>query len=276
MKTRIAAFLLFLFLLTQWITPAAAVSTPELVDSKTALVYCIESDRLLYQKGIDEKVFPAALVKLMTAVVAYEKMEAAGLSLDSTVTVSRRVFDSTAGNNVGLKVGEILRFRDLMAAMMVAGANDAALAIAEAVGGSFEGFVAMMNEKAAALGMTSTHYGNPTGIHHGEMITTPRDLLTLAAYACRIPYITELGATIRVLLPATNLSEEKSYGTRNYLISDRVSSRYYLPMATGLICGSTVEAGYCAIATGQRDGLNYIAIVTGAGYTEEMVEQGYL
>ncbi len=275
MKKRVFALLLFFLLLSHLILPCAAVESPKLVDSKTALVYCIESNTVLYQKGIDETVYPAALVKLMTAVVAYENMEAAGLSLDSVITVSRRVYDAAAGNTIGLKVGEQLRLRDLMGAMMVAGANDAALAVSEAVGGSFEGFVAMMNDKAAELGMTKTYYGNATGIHHGEMVTTPRDLLTLAAYACRIPYVTELGATLRILIPATNLSEERSYGTRNYLISDRVSTRYFLPMATGLICGSTVEAGYCAIATGQHDGLNYIAIVTGAGYTEELVEPGH-
>ncbi len=271
---RIAPFLLSLLLLIPLALPVRAVKDPQLTSSKTALVYCLESDTILYSQGIDEQVYPAALVKLMTAVVAVEYAENAGLTLDSKLTVTRRVYDATVGNNISLTVGEEMRLRDLLAAMILVGANDAALAISEGVGGSIEGFVDLMNQKASMMGMTKTHFGNPTGIHHGEMITTPRDLLTLAAYVARVPYLTELCATLRVVIPATNKSEERILGTRNYLISDRVSADYYLPMATGMLCGSTLEAGYCAIATAQHDGLNYIAVITGAGYTPKLVEEG--
>lgn len=275
MKRFLSLFLPLLLLFTLTI-PIEAVSDPTLTSSQTALVYCLESDTLLYSQGIDESVYPAALVKLMTAVVAVEHAEEAGLTLDSYLTTSRRAYDATTGNNISLVVGEEMRLRDLLAAMILAGANDAALVISEGIGGSMESFIQMMNEKAAEIGMTHTYYGNATGIHHGEMVTTPRDLLTLAAYVSRIPYLTELCATLRVTIPATNRSEERILGTRNYLISDRVSTRYYLPMATGMICGSTQEAGYCAIATGQHDGLNYISIVTGAGYTPIVIEEARL
>jgi len=273
MKKPFYLLLILLLLLPQLILPTSAVEDPMLINSQTALVYCLESDTILYEKGIDEKVFPAALVKLMTAVVAVENAEAAGLTLDSYLTATRRVYDAATGNNISIKVGEELRLRDLLGAMILTGANDAALVISEGVGGSFEGFVEMMNQKAAEIGMTNTVYGNCTGIHHGDMVTTPRDLLTLAAYVARIPYLTELCATLRIVIPATNMSEERILGTRNYLISDRVSTEYYIPMATGMLCGSTLEAGYCAIASAQHDGLNYISVITGAGYTPILKEE---
>ncbi len=254
---------------------AAAIEPPEIESSQTALVYCVESGTILYENGIDNEIFPAALVKLMTALVAYENAEAAGLTMESKVTVSRRVINATVGNKVPLYYGEELSLQDLMGAMVLSGANDAALAIAEAVGGSFEDFVDMMNAKAAELGMTHTVYRNATGIHHNEMVTTPRDLLILASYVNRIPYLADLCAMPRITVEATNRSEVRYIGTRNYLISDRVSTDYYLPMANGMICGSTAEAGYCAIATGQHDGLNFIAIITGAGSTMVLASEAY-
>ncbi len=275
MKKILSFLLLTLLLLTQIPTPAAAVSEPEIISSKTAVVYCLESDTILYDKGIDDSVYPAAIVKLMTALVVYEHMEAVGLTLNSPLTVSRRAYDAATGNNISLKVGETMSLGDLMIAMMVAGANDAALVLAEAIGGSIEGFVDLMNQMAEKIGMSHSYFGNPTGIHHTAMRTTPRDLIKLTSYAIRIPYLTELCGTIRAVLPPTNLSaEERIVGTRNYLISDRVSTRYYKSMATGMVCGSTQEAGYCAIATGRHDGLTYIAIVTGASSHTELIQQG--
>jgi D-alanyl-D-alanine carboxypeptidase (penicillin-binding protein 5/6) len=275
MKKILSFLLLTLLLILQIPTPTAAVTEPEIISSKTAVVYCLESDTVLYDKGIDESVYPAALVKLMTALVVYENMEAAGLTFDSLLTVSRRAYDAAIGNNISLQVGETMSLGDLMTAMIVAGANDAALVLSEAIGGSIEGFVELMNQMAAKIGMTNSYFGNPTGIHHTGMKTTPRDLIKMTSYAIRIPYITELCGVIRAVLPPTNLTaEERIVGTRNYLISDRVSSRYYKSMATGMICGSTQEAGYCAIGTGRHDGLTYIAIITGAGSHTVLVQQG--
>ncbi|MBE6622512.1 MAG: D-alanyl-D-alanine carboxypeptidase [Ruminococcaceae bacterium] len=274
MKKTLSLLLTLLCLLSLCSLPTAAVKEPTLINSQTALVYCLESDTILYEKGIDEQVYPAALVKLMTAVVAFENAEAAGLTLDSYLTATRRAYDAATGNTISIKVGEQLRLRDLLGAMILTGANDAALVISESVGGTFEGFVDLMNQKAAEIGMENTVYGNCTGIHHGAMVTTPRDLLTLAAYVARIPYLTELCAEPRIVIPATNLSEERILGTRNYLVSNRVNTDYYVPMARGMICGSTQEAGYCAIGSAQHDGLNYISIVTGAGYTPILKEEG--
>ncbi len=275
MKKFLSFLLLTLILLLQIPTPTAAVADPTIISSKTAVVYCLESDTILYDKGIDDSVYPAAIVKLMTALVVYEKMAEMALTLESPLTVSRRAYDATTGNNISLQVGEVMPLGDLMTAMMIAGANDAALVLSEAIGGSIEDFVVLMNEKASEIGMTNTYFGNPTGIHHTAMRTTPRDLLKLTSYAIRIPYLTELCGTIRSVIPPTNrTAEERIVGTRNYLISDRVSTRYYKSMATGMICGSTQEAGYCAIATGRHDGLTYIAIITGAESHTELIQQG--
>ena len=103
------------------------------------------------------------------------------------------------------------------------------------------------------------------------MVTTTRDLLLLAKAAIANLTISETVSQIRIVIPATNKSEMRAYGNRNYLVSNRVSQDYYLPMATGMICGSTAEAGYCTIASGQKNGLTYIAIVTGAATSSVLV-----
>jgi len=273
LRQRMVSFLAVCLLLTvSFATPLSAVSEPEVPTSKTALLYCVESDTVLYENNTDAVVYPAALVKLMTALVAVEEAEAKGLTPDTMFTASRlAVSQGNLGLNIGLKLNEKLSFESLLGAMLLAGAADATAMLAEGVFGSIEACVQRMNEKAAALGMTHTVFTNPNGFHDEAMVTTTKDLLLLAKAAIANLTITETVSQIRIVIPATNQSEMRAYGTRNYLVSNRVSQDYYLPMATGMICGSTVEAGYCTIASGRKNGLNYIAILTGAATTSALV-----
>ena len=263
-------FLLLLALLGSAL-PLGAVSDPEISHSEASLIYCVEADRVLWSENPDMTVYPAALVKLMTAILAVESADRGEVGFEEEITVSASVVSASTGNTANLKTGEKIRFRDLIGVMVLVGANDAALAIAERVGGTVEEFVGMMNEKAGELEMENTVYTNPTGLHDGRMTTTANDLLILARYASRNTFLTELFGQERITVDATNLTAARAYGTRNYLVSQRVSTDYYLSMANGMICGSTSEAGFCIIATAQNNGVNYIAIVLGADTTTVQV-----
>lgn len=248
--------------------PVGAVSEPVLSHSEASLVYCTEPDRVLYSSNAGKRMYPAALTKLMTVLLAAESIESGKLSADQLITASASAVGAVEGNHISIKAGEKLKLRDLIGATILAGANDAALVIAEAVSGSVSEFVRLMNQRAEQLGMNDTHYTNPTGLHDGEMVTTANDLLILAKLAGTKQLLSEFFGSIRISIDATDMSDARYLGTRNYLVSTRVTTDYYLSMANGMICGSTYEAGFCIIATAQHDGLNYIAIVLGADTTK--------
>ena len=207
----------------------------------------------------------------MVAVVALDEAEKKGMTTESYLTASRTAIRATAGPHIAMKEGENFHLGDLIAIMLHTDADDAAHVIAEGMAGSFSAFVTLMNEKAASLGMNDTVFTNVTGTYDAGMVTTADDLLLLAIHAIRIPTLTEMASRYRVVIEKTNRSEARYYGTANYLISTRVNPDYYLSMATGLLCGSRSQCGYSIIATARKDGLNYIAIVTGAEIKRQIV-----
>ncbi len=267
--------LCLLFALAVIITSAALSSTnayalddPKISDCTSALVYCVESGTVLWSREPDKTVYPARLVKLMTAILALEKFQG---NLDRECEVSYSSIEGLSGIAVGFEVGEKIPLRHLIEVMIHTGANDAAHIIAEAVSGSVEEFVAEMNRKAKELGMDKTVFTNATGMHSADNVTTARDMLILAVYCTGNRTLLEMCSMIRVVIPKTNRSGERAYGTTNYLISQRVNQDYYFEAANGMIGGSTDEAGYCMIASAENGGKNYISVVMGAKDRVELV-----
>lgn len=252
---------------------AKAADGVEILSSKTAMLYCMESDTVLFTHNNTEKVHPGVLIKLMVAVVALEEAENKGLSLDSLFTASREAIRNTRGKHIGMKSGEQFRLSDLISVMLHADADDAALVIAEEIADNSGNFVELMNAKAEDLGMKNTKYFSVTGTEDENSYTTAEDQTILAAFAIKLYAITEIAKQIRVVIPSTNKSDARYYGTTNYLISTRVNADYYFSHATGLICGSKTEGGYCAILTSRKDGLNYIAVITGAENSRVLVSE---
>lgn len=252
-----------------------AEGEPEILASSSALLYCIESDTTLYSHNADARVKPGVLIKLMVALVAVEEMENKGMTLDSPLTASSKAIRDTRGKHIGMKNGEIFRLRDLIAAMLHADADDAAHVIAEGFADTYANYVELMNHKAADLGMKNTEYFSVTGTEDEKSYTTAADQMLLASYAIKIQSIAEIGNQIRAVIPQTNKSSARYYGTTNYLLSSRVNPDYYLSTATGLIAGNHTLAGYCAILTSRKDGLNYIAVITGAHNSRVLVKEEY-
>lgn len=228
-----------------------------------AYLYNFENDEALYSVGADERVYPTSTVKLMTGIVAIEEL---GDDLSRQVTITAEMLSKVAGNNVGLLAGEVVTVEQLLYAMLVNSANDAAMVLAYAACGSVEAFVERMNEKANTLGAYDTYYANPTGMHNDAMVTTVADTAIIAKYAYTLPLFMEIVSTPKYVMEATNLSDYRNIYNRNCLLSKYYNVNYPYPRATGMNAGATTQGGYaiCATAEESSTGLSYLAIVMGA------------
>ena len=228
-----------------------------------AYLYNFENDEVLFSVGTDERVYPTSTVKLMTGIVAIEEL---GDDLSRQVTITGEMLSKVAGNNVGLMAGEVVTVEQLLYAMLVNSANDAAMVLAYAASGSVEAFVDKMNEKANTLGAYKTYYANPTGMHNDAMVTTVADTAIIAKYAYTLPLFMEIVSTPKYVMEATNLSDYRNIYNRNCLLSKYYNVNYPYPRATGMNAGATTQGGYaiCATAEESSTGLSYLAIVMGA------------
>ncbi len=226
-----------------------------------ALLLDDNSGRLLYGKNIDVLLYPASLTKIMTAVLALENG-----NLSDTVTVP---YDAIASinyledSNMGLLTDEQMTLEQMLSAMMVHSANDAANVIAFHISGSLEAFVDLMNKKAAELGMTNTNFANACGSHDDNHYTTARDMSTLARYAMKNEKFREIVKTPIYKIPQTNkytLGERVMVNTNLLLGTSRSLYQYY-PAATGIKTGHTSQAGYCLTASASYNGANLITVV---------------
>ena len=173
-------------------TDALPLESPALSVSARAAVLMTEDGRVIFGKNENEPMEMASCTKVMTAILAIEYLRRN--SLDLTVTVSENAV-GIEGSSIYLEKGERVALLDLVYALMLASANDAAVAIAEAVCGDEAGFVARMNEKAAELGLCDTHFDNPHGLPSDTHYTTANSLARLFLYAEQDPLFARITAT---------------------------------------------------------------------------------
>lgn len=224
----------------------------------------MENDAVLYEKGdMNLSIYPASTVKIMTGITAIEALNG---DYTKTIAVTAEMLDHAAGNKIGFKEGEVLSAEQLLFSMLVNGANDAAIILSYLVGGSIEGFVSMMNDKAFSIGARSTVYANPTGLHDDNMHTTMADTITIAKYAYNIPLFMEMVCTQKYVLDATNMSDYRNIYNRNCLMSKYYRPDYYYDNAMGVNAGSTTQAGYSIVSFARTADctLTYLAVVMGA------------
>ena len=238
------------------------------VSSPHALLMDMSSGLLLYQKGVTERLFPASTTKIMSAIVALE----ANPDFDAKVTVSDNAVASTpvGSSSMGLRAGEVVTFGDLIYGMMVYSANDAANAIAEYISGDIPSFVKKMNEKAAALGATDTHFVTPHGFHDPDHYSTAYDMALFARFAMTDPTISptfrKIVSTETYTIEPTNLYPEKRImQNTNLLLPNTQDKRYILNEAIGIKTGHTSESGYCLVSAINKNGQELLAVVMGAG-----------
>ncbi len=237
---------------------------PDLSLAASAVLLNLDSGDTLYELNGDAQVYPASTVKLMTALVAYDALSQ---RLDETVTVPEEVPRDAAGVKMSLLAGENVTVRQLFAGLMVAGANDAAMLLANLASGSTELFVAKMNERAQDLGLSSTRFANVTGVDDVAGQTSARDVAALGATVYANQFLSELAAIPLYEIPATNLQGARNLHARNYFLSRRIYPYYYDPDVTGLNAGATVKGGNCLVATKSLGNVRYLAVVMGAQET---------
>ena len=224
--------------------------TPPAVQAPCAILMEAATGTVLFEKEADTKTEPASVTKLMTMLLVAEAVEAGRLALSEPVTVSAHAA-GLGGSQIFLAQGEVMEAGELLKAMAVASANDAAAALAEHLCGSEESFVALMNRRAAELGMTNTVYANCSGLDPaGEHLTTARDVALLSRAVL----------THRWLREYTTIWTDTVRGGAFGLSNTNKLIRWY-PGATGLKTGFTARAGFCVAATAQRDGMEVIAVV---------------
>lgn len=224
------------------------------VNAKSAVLMDMNTGTLLYGKNENEPLPPASVTKIMTLLLIMESIDCGKLSLNDTVSVSENAA-SMGGSQVFLEAGETMSVDELLKCIVVSSANDAALAMAEAVGGSESAFVAMMNERAESLGMKNTHFENVTGLDDDTTahLTSAYDIALMSRELMRHEKIFDYTTLW------TDSIRNGAFGLTN---TNRLI-RFYKG-ATGLKTGSTASAGFCISATAERDGLHLIAVIMGS------------
>ncbi|MBE6714096.1 MAG: D-alanyl-D-alanine carboxypeptidase [Ruminococcaceae bacterium] len=262
-KALLCLFLLLCITVIPVLMPmsVSALEDPGVSNTQAVYLYNIENKKAVYALNADEKVYPTSTVKLMTGIVVLENLKD---RLDETVTVTEQMLSEVSGNKIKLKVGERVLVRDMLGALLVYGANDAAYVLAYTVSESLEDFVMLMNQKANEIGAYSTHYTNPTGMHDDEMFTTAKDTALISLYAYELEQFMDFAGLLKYTLPETNLSKSQTVYSRNCLLSQYYETDYYYKKARGMNAGSTVEGGYSVVTTATDGNLTYLCVVLGA------------
>ncbi len=245
-----------------------ASEPPEAEKAIGAYLYNFENDTTLYSLREDARLYPASTVKIMTGILA---IEALGDTPEATITVTKDMLYKVVGNNIGLEEGEIVTVDDMLHALLVNGANDAAQVLAIHIAGSVDAFVTMMNDKAQRLGAYNTYYTNPTGMHNDAMITSVSDTADIAKYAYSLPRFVEITSVPKYVMDATNKNDYRNLFNRNSQLSKYYDTRYYYPDSLGMNAGYTVQGGYNIVSVARKENLTYLAIVMNAEGTEEGV-----
>jgi D-alanyl-D-alanine carboxypeptidase len=224
------------------------------------LLVDMDNFNVLYAQEAGQPWHPASLTKLMTAYVTFEQLAQGKVSLDTPVIVSKNAFNE-APSKSGLAVGSALTLQDALYVMLVKSANDISVAIAETVGGDEATFVGMMNDAAARMGLTATHYANPNGLHDPSQVTSARDLAILSLYIRQeFPQYMPIFGTEAVVLNGKTLESE------NKLLTSFAGTT---GMKTGFVCAS----GLNMVATVERNGRRMLAVVLGGSSARERNER---
>lgn len=238
---------------------ALASNSPAL-DATAALLVSPDSGMVLYSKNADQKRYPASTTKIMTALLTLENVS----NLDETVTSEAVDFENVTADssNAGILLGEQVTVRDLLYALMLPSANEAAYMLARHVGGSWEQFVDMMNDRAAEFGCTGTHFCNPCGLHEEDHYTTAHDLYLIAKEAMKDVTFRDIVSTVQHRMAKTNLHEERIIYTTNQLIFSSFQPWSYAN-CLGIKTGHTSQAGNCFVGYAEYGDAKLFSVVLG-------------
>ncbi|MGR9046297.1 MAG: D-alanyl-D-alanine carboxypeptidase family protein [Gammaproteobacteria bacterium] len=227
------------------------IPTPPTIAAKSYILQDADSGKVLAETDADAKLAPASLTKIMAVYVVFSELSKGHLSLDEQVTISRKAWQ-TPGSRMFVEVNKQVKIGDLLKGVIIQSGNDASVALAEHIAGDEATFAEMMNQQAARLGMTNTHFSNSMGLPAEDHYTTARDLAILTR------------ALIREYPDYYRWFSEKEFTFNNITQRNRNKLLWRDETVDGVKTGYTEEAGYCLVASAVREDMRLISVVMGA------------
>ena len=243
--------------------PHISPASTDTLDVPCAAAVLIDEDSgtVLYEKNADQQRPIASITKLMTLLLTFEALSAGRIALTDTVPVSEHAYHM-GGSQIWLEPGEQMTLDDMLKAICISSANDAAVAVAEFVGGSEPAFVQQMNARAAELGLTNTHFENSCGLDAEGHLSTARDVAMMSR---------EILLRHAEVRNYCSIWMDTLRGGATQLVNTNKMLKTYNGI-TGLKTGTTSKAGVCISASAERNGLRLIAVVLGASSGKERFE----
>ena len=265
MKFRKSLVIIFMLISISHTSMCYALTEQPEISADAAILIDSSSEKVLYSKNENQKMYPASTTKILTAILIIENC-----NLNDVVTVPYEAISSiTSGYSVAaLQAGEQLTVEQLLQVMLVYSANDAANVLAFHVSGSIENFAELMNNKVSELGLTNTHFTNPSGMHDENHYTTAHDLAIIMKYCMKNDTFRSLSSLKYCTIPATNKYDVRVFNTTNELLiydNRDVSSNYYYKYAIAGKTGYTTQAKNCLVSVAKKENLELICVVLSAG-----------
>lgn len=228
------------------------------INSKNALLYDLTYEKMLYEKNIDERIPNASTTKILTAIVAYENS-----NMEEVVEIGEKP-PAVGGSKINLRKGDKVKMDSLMKGLLISSGNDAAIAIAEHVGGSVEMFCELMNKKARELGAENTNFVTPHGLDNESHYSTARDLLVFSKYFMQIPYLSEIANTEKIAIKINDYEKELRATNEMLFMYEGVN---------GIKTGYTSKAGRCLITSIESGDRVLISMVFGCDSKNQRTEE---
>ncbi len=252
MKKLLAFLLSLIIMLSLVVTDTYALPDELSLSAESAVLIDAHTGDILYEKQSEKRMGMASTTKIMTALVAAESCD-----IDQTVDIPQNAV-GIEGSSIYLYAGERFTVRELLYALLLRSANDAAAAIAIAIGGSIERFSDMMNAKAEELGLENTHFTNPHGLYEKEHYTSAYDLAVISSHLLKNETLKSIVSTVKITIPFGEATEN----TRLLVNHNKMLKTY--EGAIGVKTGFTKATGRCLVSAAEREGLTLIAVTLNA------------
>lgn len=263
---------LFCFVFVFLMLNVSAVDVGLAKNSETAILIEASTGKILFEKDKDKKMAPASMTKIMTMLLTMEALESGKISLDEDVLISENA-QKMSGTQIYVEAGSNVKVEDLIKGIGIASANDAAVALAEKLGGTVENFVKMMNERAKELGCKNTTFKNPHGLDEDGHLTSAYDMSLMARELVKHEYALKISSTYDEYITVS--------GENHWLVNTNKLVKFYKGI-DGLKTGYTDKAGYCLTATMNKNNMRLISVVMKSSSKDNrssdtigMMEYGY-
>lgn len=274
-KFKIIPVLFILILFTAMLPAKADALDEPQISSRDAVLIDADTGEVLFAQNADATAYPASTTKIMTALLTVEAIENGEINLDDVVTAyddCQYNMDSDSSNaSPAIEPGEQMTVENLLYCMLLASANEACNILAEYISGSISSFVDLMNQRAAELGCTGTHFTNCNGLEDSSHYTTAHDLALIAQEAIKHDLFLTVCGTESYTVPATNLNSARELTNTNLLLNP--SSNYYYEYAYGIKTGYFTDAGHCLVSAATYNNMNLICVVLGGEETDTVRTQ---